>query len=69
VYKLESSANNSYSGQRNNRCCNIFLGPCKKKFKNQKYYKKIIAVKRGCQNAIKIIKNWLKRFKNTKIKI
>jgi hypothetical protein len=31
--------------------------------------KKIIAVKRGCQNTQKIAENWLRRFKNTKIKI
>jgi len=31
--------------------------------------KKIIAVKRGCQNTQKMAKNWLRRFKNTKIKI
>jgi hypothetical protein len=31
--------------------------------------KKIIAVKRGCQSAQKIAKNWLRRFKNTKIEI
>jgi hypothetical protein len=26
-------------------------------------------VKRGCQNAQKMVKNWLRRFKNTKIEI
>jgi hypothetical protein len=31
--------------------------------------KKIIAVKRGCQNAQIMAKNWLRRFKNTKIEI
>jgi hypothetical protein len=30
---------------------------------------KIIAVKRECQSAQKITKDWLKKFKNTKIKI
>ena len=29
----------------------------------------IIAVKRGCQSALKMVKNWLRRFKITKIKI
>jgi len=29
----------------------------------------IIAVKRGCQSALKMVKNWLRRFKNTKIEI
>jgi len=38
----------------------------KKKFK---IFSKIIAVKRGCQNAQKMVKNWLRRFKNTKIEI
>jgi hypothetical protein len=26
-------------------------------------------VKRGCQSALKMVKNWLRRFKITKIKI
>jgi hypothetical protein len=30
---------------------------------------KIITVKRGCQNAQKMAKNWLRRYNNTKIKI
>jgi hypothetical protein len=30
---------------------------------------KNITVKRGCQNAKKRVRNWLRRFKNTKIKI
>jgi hypothetical protein len=52
------------------------LGPHTKRRKyrkNQKKIfgrnKKIIAVKKGCQSAQKIAKNWLRRFKNTKIKI
>jgi hypothetical protein len=39
-----------------------------KKYIQQKI-KKIIAVKRGCQSAQKITKNWLRKFKNIKIKI
>jgi hypothetical protein len=35
----------------------------------KKYYQKNITVKRGCQNAQKMVKNWLIRFKNTKIEI
>jgi len=31
--------------------------------------KKIIAMRRGCQSAQKMTKNWLKKFENTKIKI
>jgi len=31
--------------------------------------KKIIAVRKRCWNAQKMTKNWLRRFKNTKIKI
>jgi hypothetical protein len=42
--------------------------------KNKKIYsneksKKIITVKKRCQNAQKMTKNWLRRFKNTKIEI
>jgi glutamate synthase domain-containing protein 3 len=36
--------------------------------KLKKYIKKYDSEK-GCQNAEKIVKNWLRRFKNTKIKI
>jgi hypothetical protein len=32
-------------------------------------YTKNIAVKRGCQNALKRVKNWLRMLKNTKIEI
>jgi len=54
------------------------LGPRTKKEKiqkkiNKKIYseeiKKTIAMKRGCQSAQKMTKNWLRRFKNTKIEI
>jgi hypothetical protein len=49
------------------------LGPRIKKKKRKKsikkYIKKIIVVKRGCQGAQKMIKNWLRRFKNTKMGI
>jgi hypothetical protein len=52
------------------------LGPHTKRRKyrkNQKNIfgrnKKIIVVKKGCQSAQKIAKNWLRGFKNTKIKI
>jgi len=41
----------------------------KYKKKSRKYYQKIIAVRRGCQSALKMVKNWLRRFKITKIKI
>jgi hypothetical protein len=43
------------------------LGPLHKEKiqKNQK----IIAVKKGCHNAQKMVKKWLRRFKNTKIEI
>jgi hypothetical protein len=37
--------------------------------KSRKCYQKIITVKKGSQNAKKKIKNWLRRLKNTKIKI
>jgi len=42
-----------------------------KKIKNifERKIKKIIALKRGCQNAQKMAKNWLRKFKNTKIEI
>jgi hypothetical protein len=50
------------------------LGPHTKK--NTKISKEIferkqkicIVVRRGCQSAHKIAKNWLRRFKNTKLK-
>jgi len=35
----------------------------------QEKTKKIIAMRRGCQSAQKMTKNWLKKFENTKIKI
>jgi len=41
-------------------------------FKNIKYKKKLsknITVKKGCQNAQKMVKNWSRRLKNTKIEI
>jgi len=37
--------------------------------KNKKYYEKNITVKRGSQSALKMVKNWLRRFKDSKIKI
>jgi hypothetical protein len=41
--------------------------------KNKNIYpgenKKIIAMRRGCQSVQKMTKNWLRKFKNTKIKI
>jgi len=58
------------------------LGPHSKKKKiqnnnnnnnNNKYMfektQKIITVKKGCQSAQKMVKNWLRRFKNTKNEI
>jgi len=42
--------------------------PLSSKTKYKKIQKNII-VKKGCQNAQKIVKIWLRRFKNTKIKI
>jgi hypothetical protein len=46
----------------------------RRKCKKKKYIysgenKKIIAMRRGCQSAQKMTKNWLKKFENTKIKI
>jgi hypothetical protein len=41
----------------------------KKINKKINYYKKNITVRRGCHNALKMVKNWLRRFKNIKIKI
>ena len=35
----------------------------------KKYYQKIIAVRRGCQSALKMVKNWLRSFKIIKIEI
>ena len=50
-----------------------FWVPTKKEEKIQKkkknnISKKIIAIKRGCESAQKMIINWLRRFKNTKTK-
>jgi hypothetical protein len=61
-------------------CHNPFLGYSPihmfSLFKKRKYKKNIknilsknITVKKGCQSALKMVKNWLRRFKNTKIKI
>jgi hypothetical protein len=53
----------------------LIFGPHKKKenTKNKKIYseenKKIISVRRGCRSTQKMAKNWLRRFKNKKIKI
>jgi hypothetical protein len=53
----------------------IFGSPQKKiqNKKNQKIYseenQKVIALNKGFRSAKKIIKNWLRRLKNTKIKI
>jgi hypothetical protein len=46
-----------------------FFFSIKKIQKNKKYYQKNITVKRGCYSALKMIKNWLRRFKITKIRI
>jgi hypothetical protein len=50
---------------------NPFLGcsPIHIFFSLQKILSKNITVKRGCQNILKMIKKWLRRFKITKIKI
>jgi len=46
------------------------LGPHTKNKKNKKkIIKKYNSEKKGCQNAQKMVKNWLRRYKNTKIKI
>jgi len=53
------------------------LGPSKKEKIQKKTkkiifgrkQKKIIAVRRGCQSAQKIAKNWLRKFKSKKIEI
>jgi hypothetical protein len=45
------------------------LDPHKKKKEKIQKVKKIIAVRRGCWGAQKMVKNWLRRFKNTKIEI
>jgi hypothetical protein len=57
-------------------CCNLFLDPRTKKKKIQKIKnicskktQKIIIVKKGYQNAQKMTKKLLRRFKNTEIKI
>jgi len=47
----------------------IYIFSLLKKTKKQKILSKNITVKRGCQNAQKMVKNWLRRFKNTKIEI
>jgi hypothetical protein len=48
----------------------IFGSPHKKREKKiKKYIKKITAVKRGCQSAQQMVKNWLRRLKITKIEI
>ena len=41
----------------------------RKTIKKYSQKKKIIAVKIRCRSAHKMVKNWLRRFKNTKIKI
>jgi len=50
-----------------------FWVPAQKIKKIKKIKKNIIkkynSEKKGCQNAQKIVKNWLRRYKNTKIKI
>jgi hypothetical protein len=50
------------------------LGPDKKKRENTKKNifirnPKMIAMRRGCQSAHKIVRNWLRRLKNTKFEI
>jgi hypothetical protein len=55
-------------------CCYPFLGSHTKIKKNKKIYirkesKKIIGVRKWCWNAHKIDRNWLRRFKNTRIEI
>jgi len=59
-------------------CHNPFLGYSPNSIfssKNKKYIfglkniQKIITVRRGCQSAQKMTKNWLRRFKNTRIEI
>jgi hypothetical protein len=56
-------------------CCYPFLGSHTKNKKYKKYIynnnniwkesKKIIGVKKGCWNAHKMARNWLRRFENT----
>jgi len=61
-------------------CHNLFLGyspnspflfqKIKKIFElKTKKFKKIIAMRRRCRNALKMARIWLRRFKNTKIEI
>jgi hypothetical protein len=53
------------------------LGPDKKKKRKYKKIKKyilirnpkMIAMRRGCWSAHKIVKNWLRRFRNIKFEI
>jgi hypothetical protein len=63
-----------------NICHNPFFGyslnspflsqKIKKNFKlKTKKIQKIITVRRGCQSAQKMARNWLRRLKNSKIKI
>jgi hypothetical protein len=52
----------------------IYFFSSKKSKKNifelkTKKIQKIITVRRGCQSAQKIARNWLRRLKNSKIKI
>ena len=53
-----------------NVCCNPFLGPHIKNNKIQKKFKKYIIKKynseKKCQSALKMLKNWLRMFKNQK---
>jgi hypothetical protein len=57
-------------------CCYPFFGSHTKNKKNtyqkidiQKESKKIIRVRKWCWNAHKMARNWLRRFKNTRIEI
>jgi len=57
-------------------CCNLFLDPRTKKKKIQKNKKYMFEKnpknnnsKKGYQSAQKMTKNWLRRFKNTELKI
>ena len=59
------------------KCCYPFFGSHTKNEKIQKIYKKkyskeiqnIIGARKGCWNAHKMARNWLRRFKNTWIEI
>jgi hypothetical protein len=51
-----------------------FWVPTQKKIQKIKKYMfirnpKMIAMRRGCPSAHKIVRNWLRRFKNTKFEI